>query len=39
MRPLINVVINVATCPNGGGDGHPGKLGMDVAALPDGAGN
>ena len=36
---VINVAINVATCPNGGRDGHGSKLGMEMAIQPDGACN
>ena len=39
INAVINVAINVATCPNGSWDGHGGKLGMEMAIQPDGAGN
>ena len=39
INAVINVAINVTTCPNGGGDGHGGKLGMDEETQPNGAGN
>ena len=39
MGLVINAVINMTTCPNGGRDGHGGKLGMDAETQPNGAGN
>ena len=36
---VINAVINMTTCSNGGRDGHGGKLGMDAETQPNGAGN
>ena len=39
INAVISAVINMTTCPNGGRDEHGGKLGMEMAIQPDGAGN
>ena len=39
INAVINVAFNVATCLNGGRDGHGGKLGMDAETQPNGAEN
>ena len=39
INAVIKAVINMTTCPNGGRNGHGGKLGMDEETQPNGAGN
>ena len=39
MGLVINAVINAVMQPDGGRDGHGGKLGMDAETRPNGAGN
>ena len=39
MGLVINAVINMTTCPNGGRNEHGGKLGMEMAIQSDGACN